>query len=347
MTPKRRILKDFELQEVSSVDRPAQVVATMAIIKAFADKNATTFAEVLTAVTTGETAWPMSDTLKDLITSILKSNIIDADQSIDAFASRMHDLVDASTLTKIASILAGDPGQSPRGEENEMTQDELQKLYDESSTRIAALTTELAVAKAYATLSDDEKAFAATLDEAAQSHFIQADAAARGTQMAVSKQADETLQIAGGRVIRKSVVGEDVFEGMKAQAAETDALRKQAVEDRERLEIAGFTKQAGDEFSHLPGTPEAVAQVLRSIDKMVPEAKQAALTILKSAEEVAAKSFETAGRTSGSTHEDSSAVAQIETLTKQYRESHPAVTEEQAYAAVLQQNPGLYDQVTS
>ena len=367
--PKRKILKDFVLDEISGVDRPAQVTATMsiikrreaapaaeenpalAIVKAFCTKNednAQTFSEVLMADRVHEAIWPMNSALSTTIRSIIADSALDSTAkkaamvtAIDEFSASMQSVVTKGSdpLTKFAmNLVAGNIAHTPTDDEDTTMSKELEKKIDD-------LTLKLAAAELIAKLSDGEKAFMVDMDDKAKKAFNALSADERKEQMDLRKRNDETIVI-DGATISKAAVGDTMFTVLKAQQAQIDASVAGIAKANREAEMAILAKRAGDEFSHLPGTAAEVAEVLKAVQGMPEAIRGTAESILKSAEEMAGKGFTKQGHQHAGSAIGATATEKLDTLAKAHAKEHN-LGYEAAYTAVIEQNDDLYSQTVT
>ena len=350
--PKRRILKDFDLDEISSVDRPAQVTATMAIIKSYVDKNehnAMTFADALMATRLNDSIWPMTDALRTTVHSIVESEEMDGaakataiSESINDFANQMHSIVDDDPINKIAmTILADQIGGSKEGD-TMPTPEELQKQLTDLTASVATLTTALDIAKAHGALNDAEKAFASAMDDTDRQAFAKLSAAERKQKMDLHKSQDETLEV-NGQTISKADVGAGTFDILKSQQEDIakNALASKAIQDQ--LELVTFVKRAETELPHSVGTAEEKGELLKALSGQSETVRKTFDALMKSAEALAAGAFTTAGGGDGSVNQGNDDAAQeLEKLAKKY-ETDNEVTYAQAVTKILEANPELYE----
>lgn len=256
---RKRILKDFELTEISGVDRPAQTPATMTIIK------------------------------------------------------------------------------RDRAKEPDMSADELKAL----QKSVEDLTVELAIAKGMAGMSDMEKEYMSGMDDDAKKGFMGMSPEDRKKKMDQMKKNDEVLEVNGAQIY-KSAVGDNLFEVLKEQQEE---IKKQAAEVHKAREIAmlaGFVKKAQSDYSHVPGTPEQVGQLLRETADLSKSAQETFSAILKALENANAEAFTTKGAGGGKL--DETVVEKLDTLTKNHAEKHN-LDYATAYAQVIEKNADLYEQM--
>lgn len=235
--------------------------------------------------------------------------------------------------------------KSATKEEDIMTAEEKKALDDakeavtKANTAIATLTTDLAVAKALAEMTDAQKSHYAKADKAGQEAFLKMDVAGRAAIVdTIEKNAKDANPIvykaADGSEFRKN---DDPRLVSMAKKHDTDAkVHADAIEKAANLE---FEKRATADLSHLPGDITKVkVPFLKAIETITdPEAKAGAFAILKAGETALAKGFSTFGK--GADGKDSDPGSPASTLQKgaeAFQKSMPAgTTFEKAYAAYL------------
>lgn len=362
--PKHRILKDFELTEISGVDRPAQPTATMSIIKrreddpadvtatlikAYCNKsheNAKTFAETLLADRVNDSLWPMTNALSSTIRSILEDGELSekataVGQAIDDFGAKMRSIVDdsESPLTKFAmNLIAGKIGDTTGEGKTMPNEKELQKKLDDANTALADMTL---ISK----LNDNEKTFMEGMDDNARKAFTALTSEERKGKMDLAKRDDETL-VVDGATISKNVVGDGMFAVIKSQQAQI-TLQADKVEKAQQAAVtATMTKRAGAELGHLAGTDEAKGEVLKLLAGAPEEVRKTAEAIFKSADEMAGKAFGKQGHGDGQSAISGTAVEKLETLAKAHAAEHK-VSYVAAYSEVVEKHEDLYLQTLS
>ena len=164
--------------------------------------------------------------------------------------------------------------------------------------QVESLTAERDEATAKASMTDAEKEFMGTLDKEEKAKFMSMSGDERKARMKKSAEDDDTVVIKG-RTIRKSAVGEDVFEIFKAQAAEAEVLRKSVEEERDRRETAEFGKRAEDELGHLPGTVTERANILKAVSKLPEDVRTSIEKALTAGDKAVKSAFSTLGTNSG------------------------------------------------
>lgn len=284
----------LKLNELSSVDRPAQPGALATILKrdnsmpqaqpsilaiavakyVDSDDGAHTFQEVLQENEFDEKIWPMVSALSQSIRSIMGDRSIAANdretkvtQSVDEFLAAVRNLsatTAADTEKRLAELIS-------------KKDDIMPKTIEELTAKVAELTGQLASAT---TLAETEKARA----DKAEGELTAEKAAHVETKKSLTEATDQVIKV-GETEIRKSVVGEAQFSVAKALADERD--------------LARIEKRAETEFGHVAGTTAEKALVLKAMGGMTEDAQKALTTILSSAEKMAKAGFERLGAGGG------------------------------------------------
>ena len=177
-----------------------------------------------------------------------------------------------------------------------------------------ALADQVADLAKRATLTDETRAYHAELEKSDKDKakaFLDKDEAGRKAEVALAKSGDETFTTSDGAVISKRAVGDGAFAVMKSQEARLQAQAADIAKAAEATALAGFTKRATDEFSHLAGTVEERAAVLKHLSTASPEVQKAADALLKAAEGAAKFAFEKAGAGGGGSPERQDANAEL------------------------------------
>lgn len=231
---------------------------------------------------------------------------------------------------------AGLAGNNVGIEEDDTMTDTTQKAADEA--KIAELEAQLKRTTSIAALNDAHKTHFTGLEGDAADEFLAKSADERQTVIdgleKASKEDDPVVYTtADGIELRKST-----GEAFIAIAKSNDALRKDNEELREGREQDALEKRADVELSHLPGTVQDRAAMLKAIDGIEDEDKRkAAHSALKAQNESMAKAFETAGVNDapapGSPDEE------LDRLAKAHSDKE-GVTVEAAYAVVLETQVG-------
>lgn len=361
MTKKR--LTSLTLDFVSSVDRPAQEPATMAILKrdeTKADEDRTAFVKrlmddglidpetkaavveksiILTTPTDGHTHLIYTGRFDGGEDKAGSSSWQDdhthpwirdefENVQIGAAAGHVHEV---AILTKNATAK----------EAATMDKKTPEELAAENAAAITKLEAQLAESRAIAKLSDERKAFYEKLAGDAKPAFLAKSDEAQDADVAAAKVADDVVfKAADGTLYRKS---DDPR--LVQLAKQGDADRATLAEERGARRTAEYAKRAGDELAHLPGDEATKIAMLKSIDEITDEgARTKALEMLKATDNGIAEALKTRGVTAKATGA-ATPHAKLEKLAREHATKHD-VTFEVAYSKVCDTPEGkeLYSQ---
>lgn len=351
-TRKFNEMTEFELDEISSVDFPAQEPARALLMKAREDEELRKRLRLTSLVeghqhvvsttprTGGDDVW---------------ENRTSYDYSDDAESSHSHPVVlnddgtieigyaDGHTHTVIVKSLTADDlekslgqpqepagsGGGPNGE-NPMTKtDDKTAGADEAvEKRIADLEARAEKAERLASLSDVQKAHYGTLSPDAQAEFLGKSAEERDADVEKAAGDDPVVYTTlSGEQIRKSA-GSLVLD----LAKRADETEKALAVEKAARERDTFVKRAGEELDNLSGSEDAKVALLKAVDGIRSEAdRKAVLEILKGANSGVKKAFETAGTVAG---DASDAEDQLNDLAQKRADAN-GITFAKAYADVL------------
>jgi hypothetical protein len=351
-------MTDFELDEISSVDFPAQAPARAVLMKARDDDELMKRVR-LTSVADGH---------QHLIAMKGEHGETSHDMAEGAEFGHSHPwvrnddgsitigLADGHTHTVIekrldaAEVLATLPGNhqepagsggGPNGEKPMTKTDDKTAGADEAvEKRIQDAEARAEKAERLASLTDVQKAHYGTLSPDAQAEFLGASPEQRDAVVEKAAGDDPVVYTTlKGREIRKSA-GDLVLE----LARDADENAKNLAVEKAARERESFAKRAKDELSNLPGNESAQIALLKAIDSIPSQAdRDGALEIVKAANEGVSKAFETAGSVTGS--EGNDAEGQLNELA-QKRATANGVPFAKAYREVLDTPEGreLYKQ---
>lgn len=144
-------------------------------------------------------------------------------------------------------------------------------------------------------LTKAESDHVATLGETDKAAFLAKSATER---QAILAKADEVITVDGASV-RKSAVGPEVFDVLKAQQAAIAKAHDEIAKANERAEIAVLEKSAEAEYGKLPGTALEKAHLLRAAASLPEPVRKTFDGILKAAQATAEFAFQTHGTTGG------------------------------------------------
>ena len=196
------------------------------------------------------------------------------------------------SLFKSADKTQDSPAK-PNSEHQEKPVSDLEKKVEELTKALETAQAEASVAKAVAGLTDVEKSHYEGLDEKAKTDFLAKSADERKTIVEKVTKSDESVELAG-RTIRKSVVGEDTFHVLKAQAEDIRKANEEVKKARDAAEMADLRKRADDEFGKVVGSTDERAGLLKALKSVGGDVEAFGLKVLKSANESAA--FTTIGK---------------------------------------------------
>jgi hypothetical protein len=305
-----------------------------------------------------EAAGPIICALDNSLRSIAGDGTLDVEarqnamrESVEAFMAQIRETMPeiqeeiAEALTDLGkrSNAGNHAGDHVSKKEKSMS-DELKKVAD-LEKKVADLTKSLAEAQTIAKLSADERDHMDTLDEKGKKDFLALSPEERKAKVKKAAESDEVLKVDGAE-IRKSAVGEATFTVLKSQQA---AIAKQAEDLKKAQDAAHFAelkKRASDEFSHLPGTVESKATILKAISTLDEEVRKGVEQVFSTAEKLMSNAFVMKGVNDGSTAAEGTPEA---TLNKRAKEIQKAenTTFEKAYAKAMEENPALYEQIST
>lgn len=266
----RATFRSLKLNELSSVDRPAQAGAKAVIMKrdgtdaradtiAFVAKymeeaDARTFTEMLEIQEFDRAVWPMTDALQTSIRSIIADKDLSQDEREEKISQTMSEFL-AALRAKAPTFQKGDHAMA--------------KTVEQLEADVAALKAE------NATLKTERDAAVAKADKASadcEDAMKEKDEAKK----ALAAATDEVVKVDDTEV-RKSEVG-------PAQFALTKALIDKA-------DKATFEKRAQDEFPNVVGTAAEKGLVLKAMAAMSEDTQKALTAIMTAAEKMTSIGF--------------------------------------------------------
>lgn len=329
--PTRKILHDFEITEISAVDRPAQAPALASITKALSEdvnaldeKLAEGFTDYLfkmyidpangpvsfaTAVSEDlkqrefyqeiDKIYPYLNALETSVRSIAGDATIDSDQRYTMVRNQvegfMSVLKDRWVTMDEALTLYADVSKEDTMPDKVEKNTEAQVQIDDLTKKLEATELQLKTFKAVADLTAEESDFYKSLDTAGKEAFLAKSKEERAVDLHKSVN-DETVTIEG-RTVRKSVIGEDTFAIMKAQSERIEKAEKLAKEERERRELGEFAKAADENYGNLPGTSFEKAKALAAISKCSADVQETIEKMFKAGAAGAVEAFKDLGTT--------------------------------------------------
>lgn len=230
--------------------------------------------------------------------------------------------------------------------EKEMKKEEVDVIVKEA---VSTLEKRLAIAEAIAKMDDQTRAYYEGLSEKDQAAFltepVEKQKEAVEKSKTPSQPVDDEILTAGGVEIKKSKVGADVFNFMKAQQEEVKKAQEIARIEKEKRELQDFAKQAELMFPNLPGDTVKKGLVMKQLAGMPKEAMETLTAMLKSGNEALehAKVFKEIG-IEGVPVDDGSPTSRLDKMAIEKARADD-ITEAQAYNAVLDTREGkeLYE----
>lgn len=366
----KKIMKEFVMTEISTVDRPAQKPAKMTIMKRDISDESKTIAKSLVAkydvanrpqdfktslmehakmkayYEAYDDLYCLIDPLKDTLAAILSDPALSEVGKEEKLGLAVNDFL-AAVKIKIPDIaediaevfeeMAGSSGEVNPDEGDPMSETvtkAVEAATKELNEKLEKALADLEVAKAEAALSDDEKAFVAKMDAKEKADFAALSPEEKKKKMEAVKKNDEVV-VLDGTEIRKS------------ENASYFAIAKRLVDEQARVakaeeitELARLEKRAADEFNALPGTDAEKALVLKRLAEM-PKAEAATLeAIMKAAQENNKGAFETRGIKKG-VSSDVEVIIEEKATAIMKRDS---VSKAIAIGKAWEENPDLYAQ---
>jgi hypothetical protein len=344
-------MDEFELDEISSVDVPAQTPAKALLMKAGENPELLKRFKLLSDADghshlidlgdeAGHTSHDMADGAEFGHSHPYVKNS-DGSVSVGMADGHTHTVVEKRLTVEDLSELAGEslePAGSGGGQEIgeiQMTKtDEKTAGADEAvNKRIEELEGKLAKASALASLNDVQKAHYGTLSPEAQEQFLGASDDERQARVEKAQGEDPVVYTTlDGQDIRKSAGSVVLSLAKRADEAEKNLAIEKASREREAL-----AKRAQEELGHLPGDESVQVALLKAVEGIPSESdRKGALEILKAANDGVEKAFETAGTISG---EEGDAEAKLEKMASE-RSNQTGESFAKAYKAVLESKEG-------
>lgn len=369
---KKRIMRKFKMREISGVDRPAQVGASVTIMKR-ADNDEderkrkpgesdADYAARIAKCSDYSYQNPRLLTDVDGHSHLIDASanggqstyekmpdeeyghthpwIVDADGSIriGAAAGHTHEVLNTNTVGKTAD---GSNNGEIMSDTKQPTAQELEAV----TKQLATIQAELTVAKAFGELTDAQKAHYTKLDDAGKTAFLKLDASARQAKIdEVTKATTESNPVVytstDGEQFRKN---DDPRLITMAKRADEDRKARIAADIRSANET--LAKRAGSELKNCPGEEVVKVALLRAIDGITDEAQRTgALALLKAGNDALDPLFKRTGTSTPApalVGSSSAAEAELDRLAKAYA-SEKKVDYFTAYEAISKMQPELF-----
>ena len=349
MTKRKNIMKEFEIGEISSVDRPAQPGAKAVMFKRADVEKALAVTTINaghahTLISTGHAGAEHREGMTSHDSGMpgeeghSHSWIIIADA-----AGHGHGL--AALITKnenispeedpLADLLSkGNNSASEKSEDNTMTDEEKKQLADLEKS-VAEQTARAEKAEQLSKLNDSEKEHLSTLEGDSADEFLAKSDEDRKTEIEEMAKADAVIYTdLDGTEYRKSDDSRFV-----TMAKKFDAERKTRLEIEKKAADAELAKSA-ESISHLPGEDEDRIALMKGLSLLGDEDKEKALKCLNASDEAMSKGFETLG-TSKTPAEPNSSEEALDAIAKTLRENDPTLTEAESFVKAMETPEGL------
>ena len=368
--PRKRIMRKLRIDELSSVDRPAQVGARALLMKRDGEPGAPptrkygdtpavmTSAEdghshlVYLSGRAGETSWQKSE---DSESGHTHPWILEGDGSIVLGESDGHThVVDQDqVIAALVAMKSAAPITLPKEDRSMPTPTQKSDAEKALEAQNQELQRKLARAEAVAALPVAEREHFEKLDASGQDAFMKLDASGRASAVAAAAEANAVVYTASdGTVFRKS---DDPR--LVAMAKRVDDEARKTASAEARAKDAEYSKRAVEELAHIPGTVAVRAAMLKAVDAIPDEAeRKAALEALHAQNAEIGKAFDSLGVTGVTARSadpgtagasGSEAERKLDEMAKQLQAAKPGLSFEKAYQQVLESPEGskLYTKV--
>lgn len=368
---KRKTYKKIRLDELSTVDSPAQQGARMVIMKRLSNKEKPVSkmkpdAYIITnsdntghshilylSVGVGETSHerrtedsehyhthPYTISPEGVITigeADGHSHEIDQEQAIQILNQALEAEARGLLESKVNKFY------KPKNEEGNMPNPEdskIQKALDVANETLSKISKAF---KSLISLDEKEFSFAKSLSEDERESFLSSPRSERAAIIKAAEDADPVVYTTtDGQEIRKSA-GAAFVEMAKGR----DEDRKLLNETLKSNQEVRYQKRASTEIPNLVGDESVKVTLLKSIDTITDvEEKEKVLQVLKAANDTYSTLFKRTGTTTdpvkiGDTVDPN---IELETLTKKLMETDSKLTHAEAYETITKRNPELYAQ---
>lgn len=300
---------DAEKEEEEEDEDEADMVDK--ILKGYIDTSAgaKTFAEVFEICRQQDEhyemldkAWPVISALDQSIRSIVADTEIDTTtkhtmlrNSVETFLAAIKSVMPEieEVLEKALNTIGFNPEKGNRMSKNTDVA-ALQKQLNELSKKLTVLESEKSYFKAVADLSPEEKEYFDKANDKAKAEFLKMKPAERAQAIAKAKKEDEVIEVDGNKLY-KSKCDPAMWAFIKAQAEQTENLKKKLDEEREARREAQLAKRAKDELSYLAGTDEEKVELLKALETLPESQRKVMDSVLKSASAAAQLSMQALG----------------------------------------------------
>jgi len=335
---KRRVLRKFDLLEISAVDTPAQEGARMTLLKRDDSEDEDFDKRLILLSDEGGHSHLVDDSQEGGHTS--------HDHADGAEMGHSHPWVKSADGTIVVGAADGhshnvtEKRVSPSGDVFNIENDtENSPMSDETNTaqleeRLASLEAELEAAKAFGQLTDVEKQFCQDLSDTDRQTFISKSASDRQSQIEKAQSSNPVVFTdSEGHEYRKN---DDP--SLVRLAKRADQERQEREELLKRLQDQDLEKRAS-ELEHIKGDLSDRKALLKALDTIEDsEQRTRVVEIVKSKDRDLAKAFGEAG-VGGGDGEDQTADDKLDALAKA-RQDKDGISFAKAYDLVLETPEG-------
>lgn len=366
---KRKTYKKIRLDELSTVDSPAQQGAKMVIMKRLSDKekpvskmNPTPY--IITnsddtghshvmylSAGVGETSSERQNEESEYYHAHPYTISTDGEITIGEAEGHSHEVDQEQAIQILNQALEAEARglmesqinkfYKPKIEEGNMPNPEeskIQKALDVANETLSKISKAF---KSLISLDEKEFSFAKSLSEDERESFLSSSRSERAAIIKAAEDADPVVYTTtDGQEIRKSA-GAAFIEMAKGR----DEDRKLLHETLKSNQEVRYQKRATTEIPNLVGDESVKVSLLKSIDTITnEEEKTKVLQVLKAANDSYGQLFKRSGTTTDpiKVGDDNDPNVELETLTKKLMEEDSKLSHSEAYETITKRNPELY-----
>lgn len=326
----KRILHKLKLTEVSAVDRPCQEGARMVIMKRATPAGGDTGDNTRTKEN------PMPGDMEK-VAAELEGQVSDLEAKLEKLMTQLESSEDPE-LAK-----AAEPLIQALEKANELNE-KLQKDLETAKAEKDKVQKEAAVAKALAEMSEEERSYYKNFKtDKEKEEFLELDPEKRKEKLKAEKALDESVVIEG-ETISKRAVGEAAFTIFKKQAARIEKQEQALKKEREDREMSDLRKRADDDYSHVPGSTDERAAMLKALTTLDEPVRKSFEAVLQQSEKLAKSGFERVGSRGGKPADESmeKKAQDFESKLNKIRADFPKLSKQDSLKKARQENPDLF-----
>ncbi len=335
----KQILHNIKINEISSVDRPAQKGAVKVLMKRDESENTELKAAIKKIIAGDDVA---QDIRALALTKLAEVN------------TAQGGLITEIEMTQTSKAADGEAGKdkmtddekeklkdklTQKSDELQSNLDEVTKQLDETKQLLTDAKETIAKSESMSSMNDIQKAHYDALEGDDAKSFLEKSFDDRHQELLTLAKKDTLLYKAFDGTEYRESDGERLAKLAK-QSDETNAALKKSIEEKQTMEL---TKRAEDEFSNLPGAVETHVEMLKAIDGIEDEeARGEAVKVLKAQNASMAGAFKKVGSSAISKGQEGDPGAELEEMAKAYASKHD-MNYLDAYDEVSKQNPDILE----